>query len=182
MPVGKSLLKVTKSIGNNKHKVHPKGRKLQQLERATLRDEQLEKKKRQHADSKTIEFLRYSFLQDLINSDDLSEKQTFSVEEIAKFIDLFIARDNEELEQLKKTKRANRPPTNRQLLLEQRKKAENQEFNIGFLCPSLMEADTVEVLKKWNGTFGSLNQLKKIRLKRDLTIIGDMGTKKDVEM
>ena len=44
MPVGKTLAKVTKSIGNNKLKVHPRGRKLQQLERATLRDQQLERR------------------------------------------------------------------------------------------------------------------------------------------
>ncbi|XBW37440.1 hypothetical protein QEN19_003021 [Hanseniaspora menglaensis] len=182
MPVGKTLAKVTKSIGNNKHKVHPRGRKLQQLERATLRDQQLEKKKRQHADNKTVELLRYTYIQELIKSDDLIEETTFSREDIAKFVELFIARDDEELAELKKNKRSNRPPTNRQLLLEQRKKAENQEFNIGFLAPDLTDVESVEGLRTWNGTFGSLNQVKKFRLKRDLSILGENVAPKDIEM
>ncbi|KAL6925416.1 hypothetical protein ACO0SA_000011 [Hanseniaspora valbyensis] len=182
MPVGKSLAKVTKSIGNNKHKVHPRGRKLQQLERATLRDEQLEKKKRQHADNKTVELLRYSYIQDLIKSEDLAEENVFTRNDIAKFIELFIARDDEEIAELKKAKRNNRPPTNRQLLLEQRKKAEIQEFTIGFMSPDLTDADSVKALRNWNGTFGSLNQVKKFRLKKDLSILGESKTPKDIEM
>lgn len=176
------MAKVTKSIGNNKHKVHPRGRKLQQLERATLRDQQLEKKKRQHADNKTVELLRYSYIQELIKSVDLASDLTFSKADVANFIELFICRDDEELEQLKKSKRSNRPPSNRQLLLEQRKKAENKEFDIGFLAPDLTDAKSVEALRSWNGTFGSLNQVKKFRLRRDLTIPGENDAAKDVEM
>lgn len=182
MPVGKSLAKVTKSIGNNKLKVHPRGRKLQQLERATLRDQQLEKKKRLHADNKTVELLRYSYIQELILSDDLADDKVFSKEDLARFIEMFISRDDEEINELKKAKRSNRPTSNRQLLLEQKRKKEMQEFVIGFIAPDLTEEHTVTALREWNGTFGALNNVKKIRLRKDLSIVGEGTEKKDVEM
>lgn len=182
MPVGKSLAKVTKSIGNNKLKVHPRGRKLQQLERATLRDQQLEKKKRLHADNKTVELLRYSYIQELILSEDLADDKVFSKEDLARFIEMFISRDDGEINELKKAKRSNRPTSNRQLLLEQKRKKEMQEFVIGFVAPDLTEEHTVTALREWNGTFGALNNVKKIRLRKDLSIVGEGAEKKDVEM
>lgn len=182
MPVGKSLAKVTKSIGNNKLKVHPRGRKLQQLERATLRDQQLEKKKRLHADNRTVELLRYSFMQELILSEDLADDKVFSRADIAKFIEMFIARDDEEINELKKAKRSNRPTSNKQLLLEQKRKKESQEFVIGFLAPDLTDAHSVNALREWNGTFGGLNNVKKIRLRKNLTVLGEDSEKEDIEM
>lgn len=135
-----------------------------------------------HADNKTVELLRYSYIQELILSEDLADEKVFSREDIAKFIEMFIGRDDEEINELKKAKRSNRPTSNRQLLLEQKKKKENQEFVIGFLAPDLTEEHTVTALREWNGTFGALNNVKKIRLRKNLTIVGEDSEKKDVEM
>lgn len=85
-----------------------------------------------HADNKTVELLRYSYIQELILSEDLADEKVFSREDIAKFIEMFIGRDDEEINELKKAKRSNRPTSNRQLLLEQKRKKKTKSLSSDF--------------------------------------------------
>ncbi|KAL6944922.1 hypothetical protein ACO0QE_002364 [Hanseniaspora vineae] len=182
MPSGKSLLKVQKSIGDRKHKVHPKGRKFAQLAKATLRDSRVAAKKKAHSDQKSNELQRYSFIQEVIKSDSFKDKDVFTPEELIVFIEQFIARDDEELDQLKAKRRADRPPANKQMLLEQKRKLEDHEFVVGFLAPNVTDASTVKALRNWNGTFGGLNACQKIRITKHGDITGEKSSTKDVAM
>ncbi|KAL6941780.1 hypothetical protein ACO0RG_002918 [Hanseniaspora osmophila] len=182
MPSGKSLVKVQKSIGDRKHKVHPKGRKFAQLAKATLRDSRVAAKKKAHSDQRSNELQRYSFIQEIINSDSFKDKDVFTPEELIVFVEQFIARDDEELDELKAKRRADRPPANKQMLLEQKRKFEDNEFVAGFLAPNITDVTSVKALRGWNGTFGGLNACQKIRITKHGDISNEKASTKDVVM
>ncbi|AAS50266.1 AAL100Cp [Eremothecium gossypii ATCC 10895] len=176
MPVTKSLSKLQKGMKNKQHTIHPKGRKLQQLNKATIRDEKIQTKKRAHNEKRSNELARVKFIQDAINVEQLKEQLTFTHEQCLLLIREFIGRDDDELEELKKKRRANRPPTSRHQLLEAKKRLELEELRTGFLCPDLTDADNVAFLRRWNGTFGALATLKLVRInERAERVVG--GTK-----
>ncbi|EDO17137.1 hypothetical protein Kpol_1072p7 [Vanderwaltozyma polyspora DSM 70294] len=166
MPVSKSLSKIQKRLktGSKQTTVHPKGRKFQQLNKATIRESKIAAKKKAYNEKRSNELARVKFIQDVINLESFKEQNTFSHEETAVFIQQFIARDDDELDELKKKRRANRPPTSKQQLLEQKKKLELEEFEKGFFCPDLTDEKTVSFLREWNQTFGGVNSIKFIRV------------------
>lgn len=167
--------------------VHPKGRKFSQLTRATLRDSKIQEKKRAHNEKRSNELARMVFLQSAINSETIKDKPTFTFEETVALILDFIARDDQELEELKSKRRSNRPPTTKQQMLQQKRDHEMEEFKAGFLCPDLTDEKNVKFLRAWNGTFGALSTFKLIRINnRGEKVLG--GSKptvtvaKDIEM
>ncbi|CCE63988.1 hypothetical protein TPHA_0G01520 [Tetrapisispora phaffii CBS 4417] len=185
MPVSKSLGKIQKRMkaSSKQNVIHPRGRKFQQLNKATLREGKIAEKKKAHHDKKSHELSRVGFIQNAINIDALKEKPFFSHEETALFIEQFIARDDEELNDLKKKRRSNRPPTNRQLLLQQKRDIEEQEFKKGFLCPDLTDEKNVEFIRKWNKTFGGVTNMKLIRINnKGEQVLNSITKTNDVEM
>lgn len=171
MPAIKSLSKANKIIQKAKGAIHPKGRKLKQLNRASLRETKLVEKKQKFIEKREAELQRVAFLQQAIKNRDYQE--TFSLDEIKLFIDAFISRDDEEIEQLVHERRKGRPPTNRQLLLENKRKHEQSEFDSGFKVPDLTNAKSVEALKAWNGTFGGLNTVTFVHIARNSDAISN---------
>lgn len=168
MPVTKSLGKLQKNLrSKGKSHVHPNSRKYQQLARATIRENNIAAKKQEFQKRKSYELARVKYLQEVTNSESFKDRSTFSLEETSIFLQEFIQRDNEELEELKKNRRSNRPPSNRQLLLQQKYEKEIEEFKKGFLCPDLTDKYNVITLRNWNGTFGALNALKTIRVNNE---------------
>ncbi|KAL3232678.1 Translation machinery-associated protein 16 [Nakaseomyces bracarensis] len=168
MPLSKSMSKIQKNMkGSGKKMVHPKGRRFQQLTRATLREQKVEEKKRAHNEKRSNELARVKFIQDVINSESFKFQKSFSLDETAVFIEQFVNRDDAELEVFRKKQRSNRPTPNRQLLLEQKKKLELEEFEKGFLCPDLSDEQSVVFLRNWNGSFGALRSFKMIRVNRE---------------
>ncbi|CAH01490.1 Tma16p [Kluyveromyces lactis] len=189
MPVTKSLGKIQKGLKGKKFTVHPKGRKFQQLNRATLREEKVQAKKRAHNEKRSNELARMTFVQSAIKTDSLKEKEVFDYKETAVLIQEFIARDDNELNELKSKRRQNRPPTGRQQLLQHKRDLEMEEFKSGFLCPDLTDPENVIFLRAWNQTFGGLSTLKLIRINdKGEKVLGGtkpvkpIGELKDIEM
>lgn len=184
MPVSKSLSKITKNLkAKGKHNtIHPKGRKFAQLNKATLREGKIAAKKKSHNDRKSHELARIKFIQDVVNMDSLKEQPYFDLKQTTVFIEQFIARNDEEIKELKKKRRSNRPPTGKQLLLEQKRSLEIEEFEKGFVCPDLTDAKNVKFLRGWNQTFGGMTNMKLIRvtIKGQQGLISHIGN--DVEM
>lgn len=189
MPVSKTLSKIKKGMAKKgKTTIHPKGRKFQQLTRATLREGKIAAKKRAHNERRSTELARVKFIQDLINLDSFKDKESFDTDEMAIFINQFIERDDIELNDLIKKRRSNRPPTTKQQMLQSKRNLEMEEFKKGFLCPDLTDAKNVEFLRKWNNSFGSMSTLKLMRVNNEgkQVIGGGMNTSDpvapDVEM
>lgn len=166
MPLSKSLSKIQKNLksGGKKPTVHPRGRKFQQLARGTLREGKIAAKKKAHNERRSNELARVKFIQDVINTESFKDRATFDHKEVAVFIQQFISRDDSELEDLKKKRRQNRPPSNRQLILQQKRDSEIQEFERGFLCPDLTDEKNVTFLRNWNNSFGLMSTLKLVRI------------------
>ncbi|SCV02515.1 LAME_0H02256g1_1 [Lachancea meyersii CBS 8951] len=164
MPVSKSLTKLQKNQKGKSVAVHPKGRKFQKLATATLREDKISAKKRSHNERRTHELGRVKFLQDVVKMDSFQSRETFTLEETVLFAKQYIGRDDDELEELKQKRRSNRPPSNRQVALQQKRDTEMKELESGFLVPDLTDADNVAFLRRWNHSFGSMNHLQQIRV------------------
>lgn len=165
MPVSKSLSKIKKTLAKKgKVTIHPKGRKFQKLTKATLREEKLAVRKRVHNERRSNELARVKFIQNVINMDSLKDTLTFTLDETVVFIQQFIDRDNEELNELIKRRRSDRPPSNKQQMLQNRRDLELEEFQKGFLCPDLSNVKNVEFLRKWNNSFGAMSTLQLVRI------------------
>lgn len=171
MPLSKSLSKIHKNLRNRKKAtgkavtIHPNGRKFKQINRATLREAKIQERKREFTERRSNELSRVKFIQDLINTlDEYKDYARFEPVEIAHFIELFINRDDDEINEYKEKRRANRPPHNKQVLLENKKKLELEEFNKGFQIPDLTMEENVKFLRNWNGSFGAMSTLKLIRV------------------
>lgn len=178
MPLSKSLSKINKNMKNRKKAtgkaitIHPNGRKFKQINRATLREAKIQERKREFTERRSNELARIKFMQDLINTlDDFKENTTFTTLEIAQFIQLFINRDDDEINEFKAKRRANRPPHNKQVLLENKKKLEMEEFTKGFQIPDLTLEENVKFLRNWNGSFGAMSTLKLIRVNAEGDIV-----------
>lgn len=187
MPVTKSLSKLQKQNGGKGKKVtlHPNGRKFQRLNRATLREEKVANKKRAHNEKRSNELARVKFIQNIINMDMFKEDKTFDLEKIVVFVEQFINRDDDELNELIAKRRSNRPPSNKQLTLQNKKNFELEEFHKGFLVPDLTDEQNVIFLRNWNNTFGALSTFKMIRVNsKGQHVIGGSPVivKKDVDM
>ncbi|CCH41029.1 hypothetical protein BN7_566 [Wickerhamomyces ciferrii] len=167
MPIAHSLTKVQKTIQKSKGAMHPKGRKFKQLSRATLRESKINEKKLHHVQNKEYQNQRTVFFQEAISNRE--EKDVFGLEDMKLFIEAFLSRDDEEIEQLKSERRKGRPATTRQVLLENKKKEEEQEYKTGYLIPDISDEKTVVFLRNWNGTTGGLGILKFIRISKDTT-------------
>lgn len=189
MPLSKSLSKIQKNFksGGKKPMVHPRGRKFQQLNRGTLRENKIAAKKKAYNERRSNELARVKFIQDVINLDSFKDQRTFDHRESAVFIQQFISRDDPELEEFKKKRRDNRPPSNKQLILQQKRDSEKEEFEKGFLCPDLTDEKNVKFLRNWNQSFGMMSTLKMVRINTDgEQVVGGnakpAADNKDVEM
>ncbi|KAG7807655.1 hypothetical protein KL921_003950 [Ogataea angusta] len=156
----KSLSSVNKKLKNAKL-LHPKGRRAKLISRATLREENLAKRKLAQQEKKSNELQIVTYFQQVITENEqYSSKPQFSLEELQKFIEEFITRDDEELEELRAERRPGRPASKRQDLLEIRRKQEVHVYETGWNVPDLRDPKTVKLLRNWNGDRGSLTALK----------------------
>ncbi|ODV83028.1 hypothetical protein CANARDRAFT_178044 [[Candida] arabinofermentans NRRL YB-2248] len=161
MSIGKSLAKITKKINSKKSPLHPKGRKARLLSRATLREEKLNKKKLNHTAYKSDELMIVGFLQQIITEQSpYNTMDKFNDEEIELFIDTFINRDEDELQELKDNRRSGRPASKRQDSIELRMKSDLNLYKSGWDIPDLTDVDNVKLLRNWKGERGGITAIK----------------------
>jgi translation machinery-associated protein 16 len=165
--MAKSLLKVQQKIQKKKSPLHPKGRKAQLLARASLRDDRVNKKKLIHSMKKSEEIQIFHFFQEFINSETQISKDFFELDDMKILIQAFIDRDNEELKKLKTQRRADRPPSKKQDLLEFRIKQEQHYFQTGWKVPDLRDQTNVTNFRAWNGGHGGLTSINFCIVKKD---------------
>ncbi|AOA60511.1 Ribosome associating protein [Komagataella phaffii CBS 7435] len=160
MPIGKSLRKVTKNISKSKSAIHPKGRKFKQLTRASLREKKIAAKKELRSEQKQNDLLIVAFFQDSILETSRLDTKIFTIDDMKAFIETFIARDDQELQDLKDSRRPGRPASNKQMLLEARREQECGFYSAGWSVPDLTNEENVQRLRAWEGSFGGVTSLK----------------------
>ncbi|GMF62663.1 unnamed protein product [[Candida] boidinii] len=109
-----------------------------------------------------MELLIVRFFQDAITAGEYADLKSFKISDMKIFIEAFIDRDNEELEEMRNERRPGRPSTKKQDLLENRIKKEKHQYLTGWSVPNLTDADTVELLRKWKGDQGGVTVIKHI--------------------
>ena len=82
-------------------------------------------------------------------------------------INSYLNRHNEELAELKSTRRPGRPSSTREDLLQQFMTTEDREYNGGFWIPDMQDEGSLKILREWNGEWTALNTFKYVRLSRE---------------
>ncbi|QPG73928.1 hypothetical protein FOA43_001243 [Brettanomyces nanus] len=167
MPNAKSLRKVSRLLKHKNGALHPGSRKAKLLTRATLREEKVGRIKKIHQRIKDNDLLMEKFFQECINTGDLVEKDKFTIQDMQSMLDMFIKRDDEELDLLKKLRRSGRPPSRRQVVLQLKREHEYRVFSTGWKIPDLDDTRTVELFRKWKGDNGGLTALKFREIKQN---------------
>jgi translation machinery-associated protein 16 len=90
-----------------------------------------------------------------------------SISETQAMIEDYLGRDDEELLKLKAERRAGRPASTRQTLLEQARATEQGEYASGFWVPDLEDVDNLKTLKEWPGKWSGLATLKFARISKE---------------
>ncbi|CUM65257.1 uncharacterized protein PRCAT00002890001 [Priceomyces carsonii] len=164
MPNLHSLKKVSKHISKSKGIIHVKGRKFKQLERATLRDQKLQSKRNQSQKQREKELSVVKFLQGKVLS---SQSEILTLAQMKEFLEEFVLRYDEEVEQMQAERRPGSALSNKGQLLIQAAKDEKIKFETGYKIPDLSDKNTVEKLRTWNGTPGGTSVMKFIYVSKD---------------
>ncbi|ODV77450.1 uncharacterized protein CANTADRAFT_56349 [Suhomyces tanzawaensis NRRL Y-17324] len=180
MPLAHNLNKVTKNLSKSTGTIHIKGRKFKQLNRATLRDKKITAKKLKSLEQKENELAVIFFLQKLIKDDeDFSKFETFTLKQMKGFVELFIQRYDDELDQLRADRRPGRPQTNRQQILEEAVKHDRHVYETGMKIPNLTDKETVDRIRAWNGTTGGTTVMKFVHVYKDMESMPSKEVKMD---
>lgn len=163
MPNARSLRKVTKQAKIKKGSLHPNGRKAKMLAKSTLREEKVNRTKLQHALRKNDQLQIVNYMQESINR--FPDQETFSLDEERAFVDEFIRRGDEELDQLKHERRPGRPATKRQDQLQMNRDREYAVFKSGWKLPDLRVPQNVKRLRSWKGDSGTLTAIDFVDVK-----------------
>lgn len=166
MPIAHSLNKVSKNVAKSTGQMHVKGRKFKQLNRATLREQKLTQKKVKYQEQKDHELFVIKFFQDKVL--EQPEKEVFLLADMKAFLEAHLARFDEEIADLQSEKRAGRPVSSRQKILQEKKKHEQHVYETGFRVVNISDKHTVEWLKLWNGSNGGVTVMDFIHIHKDM--------------
>ena len=154
---------VSKKKGSKAHSLHENSRDARRLRRAGARDDRVARisSVREKANRQFLE--RIAFFQD-----NLPETlHPLEAEPMRELIQEYLDRNDEEFEQMKKERRAGRPASTRQTVMEQLMEMERKEFESGFWAPNLQDAETLVKLDAWKGDWLGLSNMRFVRVARD---------------
>ena len=141
--------------------IHPNSRKAKQLKRILTCDENKRCKFVDRFNSKWAPKLeKLLFFQQYLQENNITEP--ISVEELHKITDLYLARHDEELEEILELHaiRKNRPKASREAQLKFTKEREMDEYVKGaFEVPDLSDELVMARMLQWNGDHTSCNVL-----------------------
>ncbi|BEI81315.1 hypothetical protein CcaverHIS002_0204750 [Cutaneotrichosporon cavernicola] len=148
--------------------VHPGSRKAAQINRVHLRTVKLKSQKREHKDLRTGKMFRPQFfMHTLEGPEGLTLAQLRAL-----VTDVFLARNDERIEELMSERRAGRPKATELVDLEELRRVENAEWESGFEVPNLTDARATRLMYGWleNGTrikSAHIDLLPMIRIAKD---------------
>ncbi|MCJ1471662.1 hypothetical protein MMC13_000302 [Lambiella insularis] len=158
----KSLAKVQKKIskkGANISSLHENSRNSQLLRRASARDDKLARLSSARAKVNQPHIHRIAYFQEAASS----ATESFSLGQLLQLIERYINRDDEEVSKLENERRPGRPRSTREDMLKQRITMEKREYEAGFWMPHMTDLPNLEILRRWNGEWTSLNTMKYVR-------------------
>jgi translation machinery-associated protein 16 len=154
---------VTKKKGAKIHALHENSRDAHRLRRAGARDERVMKMTSNRQKQNRPWLDRIAFFQDRL-PDTL---HPLDLDVIKSLVAEYLSRHDAELEELKNERRPGRPPSNRQLLLQQAMDAERKEYEAGLWLPDLRDEQTLMKLDGWTGEWSALSPFRFVRLNKE---------------
>ncbi|KAI1101311.1 translation machinery-associated protein 16 [Jackrogersella minutella] len=161
----KTFEKTRKAIAKKKgplDSLHQYSRDSKRLHRAQVRDEKLEKiaASRKKSDKPYLE--RATFFQEALRQN--GDFQPLEIDVIQELIKTFVHQYDEELSDVKKTRRPGRPASVKEDLLKVKIDKLQKEHQNGFLIPVLDTAENATLLGRWEGSWSYLTTLKWVRI------------------
>ncbi|KAI4862322.1 translation machinery-associated protein 16 [Hypoxylon rubiginosum] len=160
----KTLEKARKAIAKKKgpiESLHQYSRDSKRLHRAQVRDEKLEKiaSSRKKSDKPYLE--RTTFFQEAVRQ---NEGQPLQMDTIQELIKTFVHQHDEELHEMKKTRRPGRPASAKEDLLKVKVDKLQKEYQSGFLLPVLDTEENAALLGRYEGSWSYLTGLQWVRI------------------
>ncbi|EMC99629.1 hypothetical protein BAUCODRAFT_343317 [Baudoinia panamericana UAMH 10762] len=151
---------VTRKKGTKINSLHENSRDARRLRKASNRDDRVARlnSTREKANRQWLE--RVAFFQDRL-PETLNPLDMTSIKEL---IEEYLGRNSEEIEQLRAERRPGRPASTRLTLLEQQTEQERKEYESGYWLPNLQDAETLQRLDAWNGSWIALSNLLFLRV------------------
>ncbi|CAO3671649.1 unnamed protein product [Umbelopsis vinacea] len=146
----------------NRDSMHPSSRKAFQLTRVVMRNDRLEQLDR---------WLWFKFALD----DTLP---CASSDELHSLIQMYLSRNDDELEKLQALRKDNtRPKSSRQDLVEAMIRKEYDEYDQGFELPDLQNPKNVKILRAWDGDKNSMARIKTKKVQNQATVVPSVQAK-----
>lgn len=151
---------VKKKKGDKIKSLHENSRDAQRLRRAGNRDDRVARLSsiREQVNKQWID--RIVFFQQRLPE----TLHPLEIPKVLSLIQVYVERNDDELEQLRLERRAGRPPSTRQTLLEQQRKSDEKEFASGLWLPNLQDEETLVKLDRWAGDWVSLGTMRFVRV------------------
>ncbi|ROW15761.1 hypothetical protein VPNG_02063 [Cytospora leucostoma] len=167
----KTLEKTRKQIAKKRNgtidALHQYSRDSKRLHKAQVRDERLEKliAARKKHDQPLIGRIR--FFQKAARD---NEKRTFEMDKIQSLISEYVHQYDEEMEAMKKTRRAGRPASASHDMLKLKIDGLVKEQQNGFYIPDLTKQDNIDLLDRWEGAWSFFASMSYVRIAKDGTV------------
>lgn len=157
---------VTKKKGSKINSLHENSRDAQRLRGAGARDDRVARLHavRKKANRQWVD--RVTFVQNRLPE----TLHPMEIDAVQHLILAYLARHDEELEQLKAERRSGRPRSTRQTLLEQQRELEGKEYESGFWLPNLQDEGTLMKLDGWKGDWVGLGIMRFARVDNKGTV------------
>ena len=154
---------VHKKKGAKINSLHENSRDAKRIRNAGARDERVANMHSTRQKQNRTFLDRIAFFQDKLPE----TLHPLDLDTIKSHIEEYLSRHDEELATLRKERRAGRPPSNRQSLLEQAIKAEQQEYESGFWVPDCQDEATLMKLDGWKGKWLELGVMRFVRVDKE---------------
>lgn len=165
--MARALHKVQKEISKKKGgkptALHENSRDARRLRQAGAREDKIARIMTAAHKSNGIYVGRVSWFQEVVKE----RESPLSDAEIQQLVEDFIAREQDELDELKAAHRPGRPRSKAEERLQNRIDAEEREFKAGFWMPDLRNEECLTKLKRWGGQWGGMSTMSYIRVVKD---------------
>ncbi|KAF8252835.1 hypothetical protein K440DRAFT_594429 [Wilcoxina mikolae CBS 423.85] len=159
-----ALAKVAKKIRKKRGALDNLGdREAARYNRAALREQKLKKNAKTRNGMRDIDMVRTGYFKVAVK--DVTAP--LEVAQIRELIENWVHRDDHELERYEQERRPGRPPLPKHMDLKNRVEREMEEFVTGFHIPDLQDWQNIENLQRWDGTIGSLAQVRFTRVTKE---------------
>lgn len=153
--------KISKKKGGKLTALHENSRDANRLRQAGAREDKIARIMTAAHKSNGVYVHRVLWFQEAMNERGSSP---LSDAEIQQLVEDFIAREQEELDELKAAHRPGRPRSKAEERLQDRIDAEEREFKAGFWMPDLRNEECLTKLGRWGGQWGGMSTMTYVRV------------------